>query len=148
MLSAGHLSIVSVISDIMCQAYLTFLEFVQMPEAARSCQHCNNRAEYVCLYCPQMSFYCADHQCAHLVTGSPHPLEAMKEMRTASKSLGNQPGQTSKTAIGVLAAIGVFVLVSWAFDTGDSTLFVLRIFALFGIFLFICALAAGKKSKG
>jgi len=30
------------------------------------------------MYCPKTSFYCSSHKCAHLVTGSPHPDEAMK----------------------------------------------------------------------
>ncbi len=104
-----------------------------MVETARTCELCSSPAEYVCAYCPKTSFYCSAHQCAHLVTGSPHPADAMQEL---SKPTSEAQG-FSKILLGVFALAGFLVALAWLFSSADPSKFFGKIFVLFAIFVAI-----------
>jgi hypothetical protein len=75
-------------------------------QMANQCVVCKSPSEYICMYCRPTSFYCSAHKCAHLVTGSPHPDEAMK---LKSKEL-NDAVQTKRILAFVLVLCCLLLL--------------------------------------
>ena len=82
-----------------------------MPEDGNRCRTCNQPAQYVCLYCNPMSFYCHDHRCIHFAEN------IAAEYEKSRPKVGG-PWEDSRNAIvTILVILGFFLFFAFVMST-------------------------------
>jgi TPR repeat protein len=93
------------------------------------------------MYCPKMSFYCAEHKCAHILTDSGHPEEAIELLKKTAKD----KDQSLKKVTAIVGAIIFFAALCWVGDTPDPSQVWGRIFVVIAVFIVSCAIYPRTK---